>query len=221
HRERRTASSAGAPTGSGADEDAARDGGAHDQHGAHGGAGHEHGVAHDGGAHHRHDAHPGAGHEHGEAHDGDRHASASMVTVRTPDGREALPVFSSVAALTAWRRDARPVPHQAVRAAMAAVDEAGGVLVLDAGSPAPVLIPRPAVWALARREAWVPALADPTVVRELVDTVRTADEAGTPVLVLGGGSNVLASDDPFPGVVVRDGRRGIQIRESSACGGAD
>ncbi|TNU73550.1 UDP-N-acetylmuramate dehydrogenase [Miniimonas arenae] len=56
---------------------------------------------------------------------------------------------------------------------------------------------------------------------ELVDAVRTADEAGTPVLVLGGGSNVLASDDPFPGVVVRDGRRGIQIRESSACGGAD
>ncbi|WP_454300649.1 SseB family protein [Salana multivorans] len=31
-------------------------------------------------------------------HDGERRASASMVTVRTPDGREALPVFSSVAA---------------------------------------------------------------------------------------------------------------------------
>lgn len=217
HRERRTASSAGAPTGSGADEDAARDGGAHDQHGAHGGAGHEHGVAHDGGAHHRHDAHPGAGHEHGEAHDGDRHASASMVTVRTPDGREALPVFSSVAALTAWRRDARPVPHQAVRAAMAAVDEAGGVLVLDAGSPAPVLIPRPAVWALARREAWVPALADPTVVSELVDTVRGVDGVRSAAVAPGARAEVKVSLAVVPGLS-REQVQGVAQAVATALG---
>lgn len=96
--------------------------------------------------------------------DGERRASAALVTVRTPDGREALPVFSSVAELGAWRRDARPVPHFGARTAMAAVDEAGGVLVLDPASPEPVLVPRPAVWALARGEAWVPALADPAVV---------------------------------------------------------
>lgn len=97
-------------------------------------------------------------------HDGERRASASMVTVRTPDGREALPVFSSVAELTRWRRDARPTPHAAVRAAMAAVDEAGGVLVLDPACEAPVLVPRPAVWALARGEEWVPAVDDEGVV---------------------------------------------------------
>lgn len=76
----------------------------------------------------------------------ERHASASMVTVKSPDGREALPIFSSVDAMRRWRADARPVPHQAVRAAMAAVDEAGGVMVLDAGDPAPAFVPRPAVW---------------------------------------------------------------------------
>ncbi|OJX95584.1 MAG: hypothetical protein BGO96_08045 [Micrococcales bacterium 73-15] len=114
---------------------------------------------------------PGAQEEAASCHDGERRASASMVTVRTPDGREALPVFSSVAALGRWRRDARPTPHTAVRAAMAAVDEAGGVLVIDAGSPSPVLVPRPAVWALARGEEWVPAVEDAGVVEAVRSTV--------------------------------------------------
>ncbi|WP_159622894.1 UDP-N-acetylmuramate dehydrogenase [Ruania rhizosphaerae] len=55
---------------------------------------------------------------------------------------------------------------------------------------------------------------------EIVATVADADAAGEPVLVLGGGSNVLAADDGFPGVVVRDGRRGIAVESQDACGGA-
>lgn len=127
-------------------------------------------------------------HSHGDSapgHHGDRHASAALVTVRTPDGREALPVFSSVTALAAWRRDARPVPHQGPRTAMAAVDEAGGVLVLDAGSADPVVVPRPAVWALARGEAWVPALADPLVVAEVRDVVAAVDGVRRVAVVAG------------------------------------
>lgn len=131
-----------------------------------------------GGDAHAHDD-PAAGHH------GDRHASAALVTVRTPDGREALPVFSSVTALAAWRRDARPVPHQGPRTAMAAVDEAGGVLVLDAGSADPVVVPRPAVWALARGEAWVPALADPIVVAEVHDVVAAVDGVRRVAVVAG------------------------------------
>ncbi|MDD9207965.1 UDP-N-acetylmuramate dehydrogenase [Georgenia sp. 10Sc9-8] len=49
---------------------------------------------------------------------------------------------------------------------------------------------------------------------DLVAAVRRADLAGTPVLVLGGGSNLLAGDTGFGGLVVRDTRRGIT-------GGAD
>lgn len=37
---------------------------------------------------------------------------------------------------------------------------------------------------------------------ELIEAVRTADEAGRSLLVLGGGSNILASDEPFEGTVV-------------------
>lgn len=56
---------------------------------------------------------------------------------------------------------------------------------------------------------------------ELLEAVQRADSEGRPLLVLGGGSNLLASDEAFDGVVVRDRRRGVTVRESSACGGAD
>lgn len=38
--------------------------------------------------------------------------------------------------------------------------------------------------------------------QEVIDAVRTADAAGEPLLVLGGGSNLVASDEPFEGTVV-------------------
>ncbi|MCC2336708.1 UDP-N-acetylmuramate dehydrogenase [Cellulomonas wangsupingiae] len=54
---------------------------------------------------------------------------------------------------------------------------------------------------------------------ELVEAVRAADAADEPVLVLGGGSNVLAADAGFPGVVVRDVRGGVEVPDASACAG--
>jgi UDP-N-acetylmuramate dehydrogenase len=47
--------------------------------------------------------------------------------------------------------------------------------------------------------------------RALVDIVRAADRAGEPVLVLGGGSNLVVSDDGFPGTVVRVAVRGTKF----------
>ena len=55
---------------------------------------------------------------------------------------------------------------------------------------------------------------------DLVDAVRSADAAGEPVLVLGGGSNVVVADAGFPGVVVRDVRTGITVEDADSCGGA-
>lgn len=55
---------------------------------------------------------------------------------------------------------------------------------------------------------------------EIVETVAAADAAGEPLLVLGGGSNVLVSDAGFDGVVVRDMRREIAVESQDACGGA-
>jgi hypothetical protein len=94
----------------------------------------------------------------GPGRTGGSHASAGIVAVRAQDGRSALPVFSSVVTMAAWRPDARPVPATAVRAASSAVAEGWEVLVVDAGGPVSVLIPRPAVWALAQEQDWRPAV---------------------------------------------------------------
>ncbi|MBE6483259.1 MAG: UDP-N-acetylmuramate dehydrogenase [Actinomycetaceae bacterium] len=56
---------------------------------------------------------------------------------------------------------------------------------------------------------------------EVIEAVRQADEDGVPVLVLGGGSNILASDETFDGVVVRDTRRDIHLLQEGGCEGAN
>ena len=65
-----------------------------------------------------------------------------------------------------------------------------------------------------------------TTEAELVEAVRRADEAGGPVLVLGGGSNLVVSDDGFDGTVVKVATRGIvpdvgdaPADGQSSCGG--
>lgn len=113
----------------------------------------------------------GAG-EHGQSVD--KEASAGVVALQAPDGRTALPVFSSVAAMARWRKDARPVPTHASRAALSAVAESWALLVLDPGGPTTVLVPRPAVWALAQGRAWEPAVREGVVDEAVREAVRAA-----------------------------------------------
>lgn len=54
---------------------------------------------------------------------------------------------------------------------------------------------------------------------DLVDAVTGADAAGQPVLVLGGGSNVVIGDAGFDGRVVLVATRGIRVPLDDACGG--
>jgi UDP-N-acetylmuramate dehydrogenase len=49
---------------------------------------------------------------------------------------------------------------------------------------------------------------------ELVDAVRTADGAHEPVLIVGGGSNLVVADDGWPGVVVLIRSDQIDLRNS-------
>ncbi len=58
-----------------------------------------------------------------------------------------------------------------------------------------------------------------TTQTQLIDEVRYADETDTPLLLLGGGSNILAPDEGFDGTVIRVATRGITA-EVSTCGGA-
>lgn len=76
----------------------------------------------------------------------------------------------------------------------------------------------------------IPTFADLTTIRiggpidefvrpetrdEVIDTVRRADAQGTRLCIIGGGSNMLVSDAPFHGVVVRDMRNGIRVSRSA------
>ena len=61
----------------------------------------------------------------------------------------------------------------------------------------------------------------PTSEDELIAEVAAADAAGQPVLILGGGSNVLIADAGFEGKVVHTGSfRGVQVDDVAACSGA-
>lgn len=81
----------------------------------------------------------------------DKSAELSIVTVKAPDGRGVVPVFSSVAAMRRWDEGARPVPVDSRRAALAAVEERSDLLILDPGSPeTEFVVRRPAVWAISQ-----------------------------------------------------------------------
>ncbi len=63
-------------------------------------------------------------------------------------------------------------------------------------------------------------LIDATTEAELIDAVAQADADNIPVVVVGGGSNILANDADFSGWVVRDRRQDVTVHDVNACGGA-
>jgi len=117
----------------------------------------------------------------------DKSADLSIVTVETPDQQNGLPVFSSVATMQAWNKDARPVPHSAVKAALAAAAESNTRIVLDAGSATEFVIRRPAIEAIARELPWTPAYED-----QLVSEAFEQALAGNPELA----NWTLSAGDP-------------------------
>lgn len=54
----------------------------------------------------------------------------------------------------------------------------------------------------------------------VIDAISERDARGEPVLVLGGGSNLLVADEGFPGTVVRIDTRGLSVEAQDRCGGA-
>ena len=65
----------------------------------------------------------------------DKNADMAAVLMTGADGRKALLAFSSVATMTAWDSEARPVPVFGRQAARAALDEGASAMLLDLASP--------------------------------------------------------------------------------------
>ncbi|SEC10806.1 SseB protein N-terminal domain-containing protein [Paramicrobacterium humi] len=114
--------------------------------------------------------------EHGVTDEGlavDKTQELSIITVGGPDGRNVLPVFSSVAAMSSWNAAARPVPAEGVRVALAAAEEGTDVVVIDPTSETEFAIRRPALWAIAQSEQWRPSHSDPEVFEAFERSIGT------------------------------------------------
>lgn len=85
----------------------------------------------------------------------DKSADLAIVAVSTPDGKTAIPAFSSVAEMSAWNATARPVPVDMAKLAIAAVSEGHDRVVLNPAGQA-IGIRRPALAALAQGLTWTP-----------------------------------------------------------------
>ena len=118
----------------------------------------------------------------------DKSQELSIVTVGGPDGRTVLPVFTSAATMAAWNSDARPVPAEGTRVALAAASESTDLVVIDPTSSTEFVIRRPALWALAKGESWIPSYKDV----EVLDAFATTASSESAVQ-----SIALAAGDPW------------------------
>ena len=91
----------------------------------------------------------------------DKHLATPIVA--GTDGRRGLPTFTHVAALAAWRTDARPVPTAVTDLATSALQEDVDAIIVDPFGPVTFTIGRPAIEAIAQGRDWVPAGLDPRV----------------------------------------------------------
>jgi hypothetical protein len=97
----------------------------------------------------------------------DKTQELAIVRVQGPEGQTVLPIFSSVAAMAAWRADARPVPADGLRAAASALLDNCDWVVIDATSDTEIVLRRPTLRAIAARQPWTPPHADPQVTTEV------------------------------------------------------
>jgi UDP-N-acetylmuramate dehydrogenase len=75
--------------------------------------------------------------------------------------------------------------------------------------PTPTLAERTTLRVGGPSDAWVAA----TTEDQLVEAVRSCDREGTPVLLVGGGSNLLVADEGFRGTVVEVATRGLEAQD--------
>lgn len=97
----------------------------------------------------------------------DKESDMALVSIQAPDGRKALPVFTTTVGLTRWHEQARPVAADIRKTALSAVEDENQMLVFNPGADVTFVVRRPALWALAKDEVWVPSYADAQVAQEL------------------------------------------------------
>lgn len=101
----------------------------------------------------------------------DKTQELAIVSVAGPSGQRVLPVFSSAAAMTTWNPDARPVPAEGRRVALAAAADEAQWIVIDAGGETEFVVRRPAVEAIAKGQSWLPSAIDPSIDAAMINSI--------------------------------------------------
>ncbi|MEU9074738.1 SseB family protein [Kitasatospora sp. NPDC004745] len=128
--------------------------------------------------------------EHGHKHD--KSSDMAVPVLEAPDGRRALPAFTSLETMARWRADARPAPVAAPQAAMVAFSERADTLLVDPAGPVPYRLEGARLRALAENRPYLPPVRDPEV-REAVRALLAAE----PQVVTG----LLAASEGSDGVL--------------------
>ncbi|MGC0314569.1 SseB family protein [Kitasatospora acidiphila] len=98
-----------------------------------------------------------------QGHKHEKTSDMAVPVIQAPDGRRALPAFTSLAAMSAWRADARPAPVAAPQAAMTAYSEQADTLLIDPAGPVTYLLTGARLRAVAENRDWLPPAEDPDV----------------------------------------------------------
>lgn len=143
----------------------------------------------------------------------DKSAELSIVTVKTPDGLEALPVFSSIAAMGAWNPDARPVPADGARVALAAASEGTARVVIDPGSDTEFIVRRTALQAVATGEPWVSPYEDQRVLAAFMEPASEIPAIRSLVLMPGDSAARLAGPEVLVQLDIMRGLDAADIKQ--------
>ncbi|MBY8882531.1 SseB family protein [Actinacidiphila acidipaludis] len=152
----------------------------------------------------------------GEAETGEdglrREKSSDMAVpvIQAPDGRRALPAFTSVDSLARWRADARPVAVPLHQALQALAHEKAGTLLIDMAGPVTYELTGAALRAAALGPERQDPLADPAVREALRAAVAAEPGVARAHLVAGQpGSDGTLGLELAPGADVEATGRGI------------
>ena len=110
----------------------------------------------------------------------DKVQELSVITVAGPNGEKVIPAFTSVAAMKAWNSEARPIPIDAQRVALAAASEHTDRIVVNPGTDS-IVLRRPVVWSIAQGNPYIAPWESTEFVadtRDLLGDIANLNEIG-------------------------------------------
>lgn len=137
----------------------------------------------------------------------------SIVTVAAADGRNTLPLFSSVAAMQAWNPKARPIPVPAPQAVVAAAQENAALIIIDPATPLSQFgIRHPQFAAVATETEYLPCWADTELEQYLKNLLLRDQRLGLVTLLPADPQMLLAGPETELVLGVQTGLDSAQMR---------